>query len=83
MTISGALHRYLCSGDFKRQLVADYRRLELLSEGGLRTAAHRLLRRKLHALGGGKEYVVTAEARLGHCIPDITIWKNGQPRFFD
>ncbi len=83
MTTSRALNLFLRSKTFKRQIVREYERFEVLAEGGLRTAVARLIRSKLRKLGGSAErYSVTCEARLGKVRPDILIWRGKHPRFW-
>ncbi len=83
MTTSRALHRYLRSEQFQRELVRQYERFEILAEGGLRTAVASNLRRRLKALKGTAEtYRVTCETRLGNVVPDILIFKNNKPRIW-
>jgi hypothetical protein len=84
MSVLSELHAYIRGAEFKQQLVRDYKRLEIMAEGGLRNAVCRLLRRRLRSVGGpAQQYQVIAEARLYLCnvIPDVSVWKSGKPRF--
>lgn len=86
MSVTREIKEYLHSDSFRDELVRQYRRFEILSEAGLRTAVTNLLRRKVRLLGGGPEkgYRVTCETHLKdvHVVPDVLIWKGSHPRIW-
>ena len=85
MSVTSQLKEYLRGSEFRDGLVQQYTRFEILSEGGLRTAAANLIREKLQTLGdAAMDYRVTCEVRLKEIrvVPDILIWKKGHPRIW-
>jgi hypothetical protein len=86
MSVTQELKKYLHSLKFRDELVRQYRRFEILSEAGLRTAVANLLRAKILALGNpAKGYRVVCEQHLlagKRLRPDILIWKNRHPRIW-
>ncbi len=85
MTVTRAIQVYLHSNDFRDAVADSYRRYEILSEEGLRTAVANFLDAKVKALGAQAEgYRVTCEVHLKKTkvIPDILLWKGGRPRIW-
>jgi hypothetical protein len=87
MGVTTDLKKYLHSDEFRDDLVRQYARFEILSEGGLRTAVANLLHAEIPTLGhSSKTYRVTCETRLrlpgAQVVPDILIWKGKHPRIW-
>ncbi len=85
MTITREINTYLRSEDFRRDLLEQYERFEILAEGALRTAVANLLRQKLTIMGpAADKYRVTCETRLQetNIAPDVLLWKGKHPRIW-